>query len=697
VTVQFHERAQLERKATRMTTNAHRNLKRLLGWMAHAGASALLAGCGTSDPAGQQVGGEMAVSEASQPVTVVLYSNNFESPNVPLAVNCGNSLDTRGINFLYGKPGFTYDQVFTVEGVSINDPLHLYSDPEGKGGNYAIGMLTSAQDDKLALHFSKQGHSIINVGFDLSSIDVNGCGGPFGVSVPKMKVSLLNTPSGPFSFNAPVLSTQTLTGVAAPNQWTFKWTYVVAALDASASTNDNITVLFDMSQSGYAAFDNLSITASEVAGVVDMDNDGIADDIDNCPNNANAAQTDTDGDGLGDACDNCLDVDHDTICGPVDNCPNVANQSQIDADGDGIGDACDACIDVDHDTICGPVDNCPNVANQGQIDADGDGIGDACDACIDVDHDTVCDSVDNCPGVANQGQIDADGDGIGDACDACNDVDHDTVCDSVDNCVGVANANQADGDGDGTGDACDACNDFDHDTVCDNVDNCAGLANQGQADADGDGIGDACDACLDMDQDGACDPVDNCPGVSNGSQADSDADGLGDACDVSCKKLVIDGDTYVDSADPGATHGASDPLWAGGTRQALLHFHLGTIPANASVVSGTLTLTEKKLVSAIKSLTISTSTKSWSEATASWATFGPTGVGATLGSGNSAAAPKFYGHFSVGLDSISAAAPVPLSAFIDGLVITASGTTLIRSEEHVDDRPSLQLCFLVPG
>lgn len=37
--------------------------------------------------------------------------------------------------------------------------------------------------------------------------------------------------------------------------------------------------------------------------VVDSDGDGVADSVDNCPNNANQAQTNTDGDNLGDACD----------------------------------------------------------------------------------------------------------------------------------------------------------------------------------------------------------------------------------------------------------------------------------------------------------------------------------------------------------------------------------------------------------
>ena len=63
----------------------------------------------------------------------------------------------------------------------------------------------------------------------------------------------------------------------------------------------------------------------------DSDEDGFADDGDNCPGEKNPNQVDSDDDGSGDACDNC---------------PRAGNSGQADGDGDGLGDACDPCRDT---------------------------------------------------------------------------------------------------------------------------------------------------------------------------------------------------------------------------------------------------------------------------------------------------------------------------------------------------------------
>jgi len=110
------------------------------------------------------------------------------------------------------------------------------------------------------------------------------------------------------------------------------------------------------SSNGYYGPTGITVRVDSIIGdrlyayvAYDMDNDGIADNVDNCPSVVNVDQADADADLVGDACDNCIDPDHDgfgnsgyptTTC-QLDNCPTVYNPSQIDSDADGIGNACD--------------------------------------------------------------------------------------------------------------------------------------------------------------------------------------------------------------------------------------------------------------------------------------------------------------------------------------------------------------------
>ncbi len=96
--------------------------------------------------------------------------------------------------------------------------------------------------------------------------------------------------------------------------------------------------------------------------IQDLDGDGIADDLDNCPTVANPDQADANGDGIGDACGG--DTDNDRVGDFSDNCPGSPNPDQVDSDRDGHGDLCDSC---------------PVSVNIDQADRDGDGIGDPCD------------------------------------------------------------------------------------------------------------------------------------------------------------------------------------------------------------------------------------------------------------------------------------------------------------------------------
>lgn len=151
----------------------------------------------------------------------------------------------------------------------------------------------------------------------------------------------------------------------------------------------------------------------------DRDKDGIADEVDECPDEFGLAQF-----------NGCPDKDGDGIPDKTDKCPEQpgteATMGCPDADGDGIADGDDKCPDQ-----AGPK------ATMGCPDRDGDGVADKDDDCPDVaglkslkgcpdkDGDGIADAKDKCPNeagpAATMGCPDRDGDGVADKDDKCPD------------------------------------------------------------------------------------------------------------------------------------------------------------------------------------------------------------------------------------------------------------------------------------
>lgn len=206
----------------------------------------------------------------------VLYKQNFENPNQ--FVNDGGDVNIfRSVNALYGgqPAGIGIAQRSTVETLLIGGAQAWgtgFLDPQGRAGNYALGMLSGVQDDLLGFSFNVGAFKYLNIRFDISSIDLDRWGGPYvagGGESPTFRLSLFDNPSGNANVGSgTLLDTIVLSGLPSRARNTFNWITQIAALDTTGNTNGNVTMQIDLLWGGYASMDNFILAGSEIANDV---------------------------------------------------------------------------------------------------------------------------------------------------------------------------------------------------------------------------------------------------------------------------------------------------------------------------------------------------------------------------------------------------------------------------------------------
>ncbi len=197
---------------------------------------------------------------------VVLFEEDFDTPVGYTGNALNGDLSSKKVNSLHGT---SFQNSFTVETLRIAGGK-TFSDPSGTGGEYALGMLSSAQNDLVSAVFDTQSLAFLNLNIDISAIDLDCCGGPFnptGFLVPQFEFRLYDAPSGVFNLFAPgtLLDSESIVGTPS-DRTTFSWTNHTVALDASSSTDGNVALVIDLLEGGYASFDNLVIASSDDAG-----------------------------------------------------------------------------------------------------------------------------------------------------------------------------------------------------------------------------------------------------------------------------------------------------------------------------------------------------------------------------------------------------------------------------------------------
>lgn len=137
-------------------------------------------------------------------------------------------------------------------------------------------------------------------------------------------------------------------------------TYGLNANDTQ-TTSDHLPLVFDLS----------------LIQIVDTDEDGLADDMDNCPNEPNPDQEDWNSNGVGDVCE---DSDFDGLTDAIELTVYGTNPASNDSDNDNLEDAAEILLFFTD----------PNVQ-----DTDGDGLTDALEVNYAITDPTLFDSNDD--------------------------------------------------------------------------------------------------------------------------------------------------------------------------------------------------------------------------------------------------------------------------------------------------------------
>lgn len=214
--------------------------------------------------------------------SVLLYSQNFENPNLPAfdanSGSGGQDASYSNVNDIFANQpaGFTFAQQNTVETLRVGGNQawggNGFQDPQNRAGNYVISMLSDVNQDLLGLSFNIGIYQFLNFQLDISSIDLNFWGGPFvplGGLAPSFRLSLYDNPTGtPNVGTSTLLDSVDITGLASSAPYMFNWTNHIAGLDTTGNTNGNVTLVIDELVGGYAALDNFRIVASDTQGNV---------------------------------------------------------------------------------------------------------------------------------------------------------------------------------------------------------------------------------------------------------------------------------------------------------------------------------------------------------------------------------------------------------------------------------------------